>query len=372
VGFDRETFLRGFLSISIGASPIYLWTSGLPQISDILFVICAICCLAVKGFSARKLSSCVPIIVVLVYYLIINLTSGILFEGTHKILYAAYILFALLGILIVSAMSENSILKGLETGFLIGFFILIMQLVVGIDKYPGYRYSLGFNNPNQLGYFSLCGFSFYLWRAMFTDITLKRILILCGFFGFVILSFSKGAIVSILIGFLLFLFISRKIAGLGTALFFVSASTLAVFAFPGIGEEAFNRILNIGGQTDDSLEARGYFVIFEYPEAVVFGQGGGSYLDRGDPHEIHSTYANILVSYGIAGLIGFFYLVGRASVGRRGFILIGPMLLYGLTHNIIRDEFFWLVTGLLFVSTHVTHREKNFREPKQENNKSTI
>ena len=189
-------------------------------------------------------------------------------------------------------------------GFLIGFLILIMQLVAGIDKYPGYRFSLGFNNPNQLGYFSLCGFSFYLWRAMFTDITLKRILILCGYFGFVILSFSKGAIVSILIAFLLFIYKSKN-SGFGDFVIFVSASTLAMFAFPGIGEEAFNRISNIGGQTDDSLEARGYFVIFEYPEALVFGQGGGSYLDRGDPHEIHSTYANILVSYGIAGLIGF-------------------------------------------------------------------
>ena len=361
VRIEKSKFSRNLLGLSIGLSPVYLWMSGLPQISDMLFFILGIFCLIANRISVEKLNASAPVIIVLMYYVIVNLLSAIFLEATHKFLVIFYILFTLLVVPVASAMSEENILKGLETGFVLGFFILLTQLALGIDKYPGYRYSLGFNNPNQLGYFALCGFSFFLLRSIFSEMTLRRVLILTGFFMFVILSFSKGAIVSLLVAFLLFLFASKKMGGLSLSIFLIALSTLAIYLAPDLGDQVFNRIVNIGGQSDDSLEARGYLMFFQYPEAFVFGQGGASYLDRGDSHEIHSTYANIFVSYGAVGLIGFLYVVGKASIARKGFIVIVPMLLYGLTHNIIRDEFFWLITTLLFVSVYLSRREKSIR-----------
>lgn len=102
--------------------------------------------------------------------------------------------------------------------------------------------------------------------------------------------------------------------------------------------------------TENLITDRGYYRITEYPEYWILGAGEGAYLERfGRIMEFHSTLGNIQVSYGIIGLIlflKFLYLALKNNKFRDWYILF-CILIYGITHNGIRNSLFWIFLALL-------------------------
>ena len=92
----------------------------------------------------------------------------------------------------------------------------------------------------------------------------------------------------------------------------------------------------------DSFMGRGYWRILKYPQYIVFGAGEKQSKKRfNDKYEIHSSYGNILFSYGI---VGFLLLFGAYYYNelRWDLLLVFPLLFLSLFHNNLRSPFIWL------------------------------
>lgn len=244
----------------------------------------------------------------------------------------------------------------------------ITQLNGGNMTYSGERYrAIGtFNNPNQLGFFSVCvgGLVTYLFiteRLNNIEFYLLASIILL----LVVASLSKAAIIAIL-GYGLIFFQKRYFKHLWILLILLSLFLIILISYINLEDlKVFNRILSIGQNNDDSFIARGYGPLFQGDVRILYGWGEGfSALNIG--HEVHSTFGNILVSY---GLIGFFlfstfiiYIVLRVKTMSNwlfAMALILPSLLYGITHNGIRFTIFWVFLSLLAFTPNMDIKNKN-------------
>lgn len=221
---------------------------------------------------------------------------------------------------------------------------------------------LGFNNPNQLGYYSLITAGIIL-------LTSKRIKIniwwfLVGLFASLILclaSLSKASIVSY--AFMLGAHIAwthpdkifkRRLIALVVIL---GVSLVLIYTYTDylannhLINAVIRRMDSIGKDSDDSLEGRGYDRIWKYPQYWIFGAGEGGYIRFDQNMEFHSTLGNIQVSYGIIGLtlfLALLFLVIKVDEYQSIYI-VAAMLLYGLTHNGIRNSMFWILLVLVSV-----------------------
>jgi hypothetical protein len=212
-----------------------------------------------------------------------------------------------------------------------------------------------FNNPNQLGYFSACllSLSYLLYR--YGEIRFLTALALFAASVFLaVVSLSKAAMIA---NFLVLVFTLRRQGGaqgtavwiglvivvLGGAIFLFFNGYLDNFQF-------YDRIANMGSESDSSLEERGYFAFRDATTAqLIFGMGSPEVF-RIVGHEVHSTFASILNYYGIVGFglfTSIFVIWSRAlyrAYGLAGAIALqGPAILYGITHNGTRFSIFWLL-----------------------------
>lgn len=139
------------------------------------------------------------------------------------------------------------------------------------------------------------------------------------------------------------LWIGLTLAGIVGVAYLATTGYFAEFLF-------YNRITNMAQERDSSLVERGYLVFLEgnFFE-LIFGMGSPEvYQTVG--HEVHSTFASVWNTYGIVGLAVFlpiFVIWGTALNRTYGLantiVLVGPAILYGITHNGTRFSIFWLL-----------------------------
>ncbi|PIW05541.1 MAG: hypothetical protein COW40_03580 [Cytophagales bacterium CG17_big_fil_post_rev_8_21_14_2_50_40_13] len=214
---------------------------------------------------------------------------------------------------------------------------------------------LFFTNPNQLGYYSLCGLAIIL--IMETAIKLPKLIIYLSFLLFTymaVLSVSKAALGSMIILFGAYL-IANKIFSVRNllALLFVGGISLFVFSKTEIGSNFQNaldiREANEADRPDEITEwqYRGYDRITNHPEYLVFGAGEGGYnrFDTFiDNHEMHSSFGTIIFCYGIPGTVLFLMFVYAVLKKLSWFYLVYalPLFAYGVTHMGLRFTIFWV------------------------------
>ena len=114
------------------------------------------------------------------------------------------------------------------------------------------------------------------------------------------------------------------------------------------------RLLNMNNERDSDLgEGRGYARAEEVGTNILWGMGEGAF-DRfiyKTGAEVHSTYVNMYVSYGLIGIIGYAWIIGYAVLCRkrviRNIACMSGLLLYFVTHNGIRNTLFWIMLALV-------------------------
>jgi hypothetical protein len=110
-------------------------------------------------------------------------------------------------------------------------------------------------------------------------------------------------------------------------------------------------------------EERGYDRLWDYKEYIVIGAGEGD-LGRftDDPrreHEIHSSAATVLFSYGILGaclILVFIYRVVRGAELRSALMLV-PVLTYTIAHQGLRFTMLWILM-VVFVMLKIPAKPK--------------
>lgn len=351
---------QNLILLAIATMPLYLWSSGLPQISHLL---------AALAWVFRMLRGKTGLPNLLIFHFLLALIAWMLvrqafygFSSKSLMVFMppAYLIFNTFFLASISFLfsedpdgrNVNRIAYAVATGAVIATgWIFFTGFSLSGSAQDLKRSTGSFNNPNQLGFYGLClaGLAVILLKCKTIRFWMFVLLFCIG--GFMtILSLSKAAIISFFAYALVFM--------RGRQLLILAAACLAgVFIIPTLDLSDlhfFNRLQDIGQDSDDNLAARGYGLIGEMDFNLIWGFGEGYYHSISG-NEIHSTLGNLFISYGFVGFLLFmsfqvllFLTAVRStrSIVIAGFILV-PYFLYGITHNGFRFSSVWLFFGLI-------------------------
>jgi len=365
----NSTLTSIMLFCSIASFPLYLFPSGLPQISHVFFACFLLLFVNKLRRSTREMPNATksifrPLLCFAGFIAAIQLLYSVTLGEPELMLHAVFVAFNILYCLSIYHYFRVYPKFGMSVVLLATIsaaVILFASLVLGLSA-GDYRKTGSFNNPNQLGYFSLL---IILMASLFRSCgkllntrLYSTFLVFVGVYG-AVSSLSKAALISSAFGVLVF---ARRMAKGEIIMLVVALLCLS----PLLGEKVFqsnavhrvrDRVGSIGYQSDDTLGGRGYKRIVEFsldsPVSLLFGSGEGAYWRFSDGYsggvnEIHSTPASIVFCYGVVGLAAFALFNYRcwAVAPRRYLESFVAIYFYGLTHNGLRFGFFWLLFAL--------------------------
>lgn len=351
-------------------SPFYLWRSGLPQIADFTIIIALTLALIktkfrfIFDFQERKI---ITVSLLFLYWIVLNNSFWSLRLGIFAQFFInnGYYLFNIF-IFIMSILLIRTFGKYLYVLMLNSIiFSLLIQFVMFITSggYSGGRYSGTFNNPNQLGYYAILVTALILITITKSEkVSLKPFIGILISFILVIVSLSNAAIISWSIMLFCYVFFEKSNKKFRKKLFIISLITLIIgyFIYINFGiiqnNALYEALVGRLSTTQNKIEAvgdvRGYNRILGYPEYWLLGAGEGAYFRFEGNLELHSTLGNIQISYGIIGTIIFLRLlyVCLKNIKFRYWYIILAVMVYGMTHNGIRDSIFWILLAFIFES----------------------
>lgn len=375
-------------SLYLILTPFYFWESGLPQISDLVMIIIIISNLINNKMtlttSVQGKQSILISFMFILYVVSINFTWSFIM-GEYIFIKSSLFYIYNFGVFITTVnlahIYKDEFFKYIMIGIMGSLLTQLFMLFYGVgDNYGGGRYTLSFNNPNQLGYFAILIFGILVFLNFHIRIKTKWLL-----FGVVttgvlsIISLSNAAIISyfgILTGLLIF-----KNGKRFEKKYLMLLITVALFVFfilyintSIIHENTLLQSLETRlGSTSDKIartsEVRGYFRITEYPQFWIFGSGEGAYYRfDGSSLEFHSTWGNLQVSYGIFGLILFITIMIKSIITSRYkcWYPLFFIMLYGVTHNGIRNSLLWILIALMSINYNSTSTKMSNIKSKDE------
>jgi hypothetical protein len=365
---DKLIFSLYFLYFVV--NPLYLWKSGLPQIADILLVLIIVIYFIANrfkfSFDIKSKAFLLNALFLVVWVLLINFIWILLRQEFSNFfinsIFYLYNFLVLLTIIILYNKYGKKILELTYKSILLSIFIQLLYLVYS-GGFSGFRATGTFNNPNQLGYYAVLALSYLVFLNNKIKIQAKWYL-LCVFTSLILVSasLSKAAIVSTFSIFVLSLFTNNEVHSKRKITFFILLISFLVIIVNNqtnliqenkLINSVISRVELIGKDSDDSIEKRGYDRITNYPEYWLFGAGEGAYNRFGYPIELHSTLGNIQASYGIVGTLIFLSFIFRVikSHNYNYWYIMFFIMLYGLTHNGIRESLLWILLALIHVSS---------------------
>ena len=117
-----------------------------------------------------------------------------------------------------------------------------------------------------------------------------------------------------------------------------------------------SQIFNMANENDSDLgTGRGYDRIREIGVFVVTGVGQGGYkrFTSISGKELHSTFASLIVNYGLIGLTGYAVLFSKAALSHKRWVFnllaMSGILLYSITHNGIRSSILWTLLSMMLL-----------------------
>lgn len=349
-------------------SPFYVFPKGRPQPADFILMMGIIPILSTMflSFKIRKIKTVYVIGALFVLTTIgINFINYMFFPDIRFLLTMMIYPYNFCVFLFVVWLFQ----KDYKTAKNYSFYALIVTILIQLAViqffdfgYRGYRGTGGFENPNQLAYWTLLTGTMLIFLKRDEKLKLIDWLLLCILGFFQALALSKAGLIAygLLIG---FLFLTPKISRKAYIIFF-SVIVMTIFylvmnptALNQISdsvkpvEHVVERIQGIGSEPDDSVEARGYYRIIEYPLYTLLGAGEGAFArfdKEGYVREIHSGIATILFSYGLIGFTLFTCFLMLVAYRQPWYyiLLCLPIILFGLPHQNFRFAHFWVFLGI--------------------------
>jgi len=254
--------------------------------------------------------------------------------------------------------------------------IIVILLIKGRHE-ETLRSTLSFNNPNQLGYFSVILLSYVIIllnineninRVSVKSLLVFVIIIAMAAHYLVFLSLSRGAFFSILlldIGLLKTIFKHKIYLIFGIVLLVIGSLVIfpnLPFITGRMEARGERKSFDLKKSIVQSYERVASQLIFSSPWQVIFGRGDGRIqtdesilfgksMDFTGYPEVHNIFGNVLRAYGIIGLFLFAFWVIKfiwASRVVSGALWVwGALLCYNMTHNGIRFRSFWMLSAFL-------------------------
>ncbi|PCJ67880.1 MAG: hypothetical protein COA58_01705 [Bacteroidetes bacterium] len=371
-------------SLFIILNPFYLFGAGKPQIGDYLQfgVMLLSIPIIILGYK-RSIFNKSALMGFWGYTILANSILFLLYIGSYKgipLLPSVFFIYNILVFFYITGLAIKNVkkfVKYTQWGIIISVTIQVGYFVLfGSENFEMLRPSFFFANPNQLGYYALLMLSIYLVlnKIRRTNILLfVLVFLLCMLMA--LLSASKAAVGGALFLFVYFLFDSNMLKGYG--LIAVALILMATYTFIYKNELGVTKTTYILSRVEDGSkshkvtewEYRGYDRISNHPYYIFLGAGEGmygrfrTYIHK---HEIHSSFGNIIFSYGIPGFVLFmvFFLSLFKGLPYKTSFYIVPVILYSFTHMGLRFTPIWILFAIFpiirLLRMHL--RQKKFNE----------
>ncbi len=367
---SRKQFIKDAFPILLYLflSPFYLFPSGLPQISDFVLVIGISFVIVRRSGIVWPRSRFVKVLYVFLFNIImVNLLTSFFLQTSGPVLPTIYYVYNSIVVFFILALfmiHGASLFKMFFWSVAVSTLAQFALIVARMD-FTRFRQVGFFNNPNQLGYYSLINLAII--AVTNSEVKTSR-----GFLSVIIvinvfltmLSNSKAALISSLIIIVpVFLQLFRRRRFRRTQLTFlivllpvliivlmIYSSSILSFTET-VFQNTQRRLSMIGMDSDDNLTGRGYGRIAMYPEFTLFGAAEGIGPEKDprydDPYmggEIHSTFGTLVFSYGFIGLAAFLTLLIFATdfSSLVSIASVGAISLYSLTHQGLRFTNVWI------------------------------
>lgn len=336
--------------------PFYFFERGNPQIADLFGVILITInikpiILGIKSSAFTKL-----LFLFVLYTLIVNAIFMVLYRDMLFLKSSMYYLYSFfMSLLFLSKLKDKTFLNFIFFGILIS--LSIQFLLWPFIGNQGVRTHMFFKDPNQLSFwsFSMLIISYLISTFIKPKTHLVLAALLLSTF-FIFISASKSGIVGSLIFWMFFLINSGRklIAFVGAGIIVLSfLIVLKKIDFSNIDvvNNVIGRLSEKKHPGKQGLEGRGYDRVLRFPQYLFFGAGEGQNERFNERIEIHSTFINILFSYGIIGFTLFMLAIFNILRGSRKDValILLIIILYTLAHMTLRSPLFWISLMLLFV-----------------------
>jgi hypothetical protein len=359
--------MRYFLwALFLILNPFYLFDAGTPQISDMLqFTVMLFSFSVIRVGYKKSLINKKMLVWFFWYAVIVNLVLFLIYFGRYKgvpmlanvfFTYNIAVLFYATGL---AFLSLKKFIKFTQWGILLSVSIQVGYfLLFGSENFNHLRPSFFFANPNQLGYFGLLMLTIFLLLNKMVKVNLVSfimVFLMCMLIALV--SASKAAVGGSLFLFAYFLFDAQLLKGYGIVAVIVIVSVSYTYIYK--SDAGSSKTTYILKRVDDGAkkegitewEYRGYDRMSNHPYYLVLGAGEGMYSRFNTfitKHEIHSSFGNILFSYGIPGLITFmiFFFSLFKGLPIKTALYIIPVVLYSFTHMGLRFTPIWILFGM--------------------------
>ena len=365
----------------VALKPIYLYASGLLQIADIFLIFAAGFYLVSRRgkiyINSYYRAIVLSFLFVCLYQIYINMIWSICISqwsmNKNSLYYVYNLIVFSLFLILADEYGSEKIIKMAGKGLFIASIIIAFALLI-IDN-SGIRNTGLFNNPNQLGLFALLSLSY---PVLFPEAVNRVELIVIEIVSIfaIIKSGSKASFIGavfLVLFYIVFIQTHKGIVGLlrsvilagllfaGLYILFISDNQHIIHNSSIIFFR--NRIINLNNEADSNLATgRGYDRIFEMGIHFLWGMGEGasSRYTSLSGKETHSLYANLLVSYGLIGALGYVRAFSKCIISKNRTAInicgLAGFMLYGLTHNSTRNTIFWILLAAV-VSRNCTNSD---------------
>jgi hypothetical protein len=362
-------------------NPFYWFPSGTPQVSDYLMITVMVFSGSVLGLGFKRATfKKRSLLMFLGYTFLANLTLYIIYFSGYKgvpLISTIFYLYNALVLLYVIGLANMNIRKFVKfTQYGIVFSVAIQigyYLLFGSENFDDLRPSFFFTTPNQLGYYALLMLSIFVILNKLDKVNLIFfIVVFLACLLITLISASKAAVGGILFLSVFYLFDSQILKGNGLIAVIVIFSISFYFVVK--NEQGVNQTAYVLERVDDGSkrenitewEYRGYDRINNHPYFLILGSGEGMY-ERFDTyitkHEMHSSFGNLIFSYGIPGFalfLVFFFSLFKGLKMRTG-LYVMPVILYSLTHMGLRFTPFWILLAMFPIIYMLTLRRRYYK-----------
>lgn len=356
-------------SLHVVLFPVYVFSSGLPQPSDLMIVALFPLVLARwNGKLYRDSSRPLKALVVFLGWVIVVNYSWMLLLGkfglTGKdafLMVPSFYIFDAMTFLVALLLYQRYGRRFLWLTFHLVLAATLFQAVFSmlIKTSHGGRGIVLFNNPNQLGFYALLSASLLaLGRRRLGFSAWKTGIGVTAAIYLALLSASKAALLGC--GVLLVVSVLNNpkavvLAGLAmVAALFVGGPITDAIGMTRTRLEAPDRY-----EDYSFFEQRGYDRISKHKEYLLLGAGEGGlsrFEDTGviGDHELHSSAGTLFFCYGIVGtllFLRFIYRIMRGARWRMSLLLL-PAMAYSMAHQGLRFTMLWVVLAVFVGLKH--------------------
>ncbi len=357
-----------FLILYLMTKPLYILKDSPIQIADLILLINIV----FLFLSYRRIIFSQPekmFILIIVYQLLINIFSYFMWSGETVESFSLiknnlYYIFNFLLMVYISTLSyfgDKKVIRGITKGLTLSMIVILVGLILNIGTS---RNASFFNNPNQLGYYAILVITS---TALLENIYTKFQKVICITISFlsILMCTSKAAIIAVVIFYIVYYGTKKKLGMKKLKInirkiIFVSCLFVLGIIFVvkfkdillGYTNVLLERLKPIVEGNSNLGSGRGYDRVKEIGLSILWGVGEGAFYRFSimNGNETHSSYATIIVSYGI---IGFgFYIVFLKKIIREKyfefFIIFSGVFVYWISHNGLRSSLLWILLVLRY------------------------